>query len=119
MSSVAVGNYGGFELHADDVLKAAKHLSPFQVTKFTFLFEHFFDIRKNGLIEKNDITAFMDKMGDYRGWKKNSKEYLELVDVGSTFHECILDQLKAEFQAANVTVEEEMISWEDAFDQVQ
>jgi len=115
-SSAKVGNYGGFELISDDVLTAARHLSPFQVEKFTFLFDTFLDIEKNGLIEKNDITAFLEKLRTYRGWKKDSKKYLELIDVGSTFYECICDQVKAEFQAAGTTEDEAMISWEDAFD---
>ena len=50
------------------------------------------------LIEKNDITAFLEKLRTYRGWQKDSKKYLELVDVGNTFYECICDQVKAEFQ---------------------
>ena len=37
---------GGFEFHADEVLRSAKHLSSFQVQKFTFLFNTFFDIKK-------------------------------------------------------------------------
>ena len=34
------------EFHQDDVLHAAKHLSKFQIEKFTFLFTTFFDIKK-------------------------------------------------------------------------
>jgi len=41
-----------FEFHQDDALTAAKHLSPFQKTKFAFLFNAFFDIKKNGIIEQ-------------------------------------------------------------------
>jgi len=100
-----------------DALTTAKHLSPFQVEKFTYLFTAFFDAGlKNGLIEKDDIDAFTEKLRIYTGWDKQSKQYLELSDVNATFHECIIDQLRAEFQAKEVPAEEEMISWEDAFE---
>jgi len=106
--------YGGFEFHPDDVLQSAKHLSPFQVEKFTYLFNKFFDLKKNGLIEHNDIDTFTEKLRAFTGWTKNSKQYQELEDVNSTFYECITDQVKAEFLSANVTDEEALISWEDA-----
>ena len=44
---------GGFEFHQDDVLTAAKHLSAFQVEKFTMLFNTFFDIKKVIIFEKS------------------------------------------------------------------
>jgi len=107
--------HGGFEFHADDVLRSAKHLSSFQVQKFTFLFNTFFDIKKNGLIEHNDIEAFTEKLRSFAGWTKDSKEYLALIDVNSTFYECICDQVRAEFKATDVSDSEAMIPWEDAF----
>jgi len=106
---------GGFEFHADDVLRSAKHLSSFQKQKFTFLFNTFFDIKKNGLIEGNDIEAFTEKLRKFSGWSKDSKEYLELNDVNSTFYECLRDQVRAEFQATDTSDAEAMIPWEEAF----
>ena len=53
---------------------------------------------KNGLIEENDITAFTEKLRLYTGWEKDSEQYVELVDVNTTFYECIRDQVKAEWQ---------------------
>merc|ERR1712113_367581 len=38
-----------------------------------------------------------------------------MKDIHSTFYECIRDQVRAEFQAADVSEEEAKISWEDAF----
>jgi len=111
----ATAPHGGFEFHQDDVLTAAKHLSAFQVEKFTMLFNTFFDIKKNGLIEHNDFDAFTEKLRAYTGWKKDSPQYLALIDVNETFYECLKDQVKAEWQAATTTDEEAMISWEDAF----
>lgn len=105
---------GGFEFHPDDILQSAKHLSAFQVEKFTYLFNKFFDLKKNGLIEHNDIDAFTEQLRSYSGWTKDSKQYRELQDVNSTFYECITDQVKAEFLSQGVTDEEAMISWEDA-----
>jgi len=107
--------HGGFEFHADDVLRGAKNLSSFQIQKFTFMFNAFFDIKKNGLIEINDIEAFTEKLRSFCGWKKGSKEYNELTDVNSTFYECLRDQVRAEFQATDVSDVEAMIPWEDAF----
>merc|ERR1712018_803960 len=100
---------------SDDVLRSAKHLSSFQVQKFTFLFNTFFDIKKNGLIEHNDIDAFTEKLRSFAGWNKDSNEYRALIDVNSTFYECICDQVKAEFKATDVSDSEAMIPWEDAF----
>lgn len=108
--------HGGMEFHQEDVLTSAKHLSSFQVEKYKFLFKAFFDIKKNGLIEENDIVSFTEKLRVYTGWGKDSPQYLEMVDVNSTFYECIRDQVKAEWQAADTTEEESMISWEDAFE---
>jgi len=106
---------GGFEFHPDDILHSAKHLSQFQIEKFTYLFNKFFDLKKNGLIEHNDIDKFSEKLLHYTGWAKGSDQYRELEDVNSTFYECITDQVKAEFLSANVTDEEALIPWEDAF----
>merc|ERR1712179_182736 len=97
-------------------LRSAKHLSKFQIEKFTFLFNTFFDIKKNGLIEHNDIESFTEKLRSYSGWSKDSKEYLELVDVNSTFYECLRDQVKAEFQATDTSDAEAMLPWKDAFE---
>lgn len=111
---------GGNELNPEDVLSAAKHLSPFQVEKYTFLFNTFFDIKKNGLIEENDIHAFTEKLRLYTGWKQDSKQYHKMKDVNRTFYECIRDQVKAEFQAVGEHRRGSMddhaiISWDDAF----
>ena len=53
---------------------------------------------QNGLIELNDIEAFTEKLRSFAGWNKDSKEHRELIDVNSTFYECIRDQVRAEFQ---------------------
>jgi len=97
-------------------LTTHKHLSPFQVEKFTFLFTAFFDIEKNNLIELDDIEAFIEKLRNYAGWEKNSRQHFYLRDIEKTFFECIKDQLKAEYQAEEVSEEEAKVSWEEAFE---
>jgi len=94
---------------------AHKHLSQFQVEKFEFLFDAFFDIDKNDLIEEADIRAFMDKMSAYAQWQEGTKEHYHLKDVLNTFHECIKDQIVAEYIGEDTTKEESMIAWDDAF----
>ena len=94
--------------------KSAKHLSSFQVEKFTFMFNKFFDVDNNGVIEAEDVEGFTEKLRAYNGCKKDSKLYLELTDVNAAFYECIRDQLKAEFLAEDVAEEEVKISWEEA-----
>ena len=53
---------------------------------------------QNGLIEHNDFDAFTEKLRAYTGWKKDSPQYLALIDVNETFYECLKDQVKAEWQ---------------------
>lgn len=93
----------------------SKYLSDFQVVKFTYMFNAFFDIEENGLIEKDDILAFGDRMCEYTGWKKDSAHYQRMRDILDTFHECVRDQVKAEYLSEEVAEEDCMIPWEDAF----
>jgi len=101
--------------HSQTALTTSKHLSAFQVEKFKFLFNAFFDIEKNNLIEQDDIEAFIEKLRNYAGWDKGSKQHLQLRDIELTFYECIKDQIKAEYQAEEGPPEEALISWEEAF----
>jgi len=92
-----------------------KYLSEFQVEKFKYLFDAFFDMDKNDFIERSDIVAFIDKLSSYAGWKEGSKEHTHLLDVQNTFYECIKDQIIAEYQAEETTEEEAMLPWSEAF----
>ena len=113
----------------------SKYLSDFQVVKFTYMFNAFFDIEEvqyeklylfytycgqkfcafhsvynswiwfyfqNGLIEKDDILAFGDRMCEYTGWKKDSAHYQRMRDILDTFHECVRDQVKAEYLSKQI-----------------
>ena len=59
---------------------------------------------QNGLIEHNDIEAFTEKLRSFAGWTKDNKEYLALIDVNSTFYECICDQVRAEFKGKMIVI---------------
>lgn len=95
-------------------LTSHKYLSPFQVEKFKYLFEAFFDMEKNYLIEGNDIEAFIEKLRSFAGWEKGGKNHSQLIDLEKTFYECIQDQIKAEYLAEEKPGEE-LLSWEEAF----
>jgi len=107
------GNGNG--IHMESALTTAKHLSQFQKEKFSYLFDTFFDIRKNGLLEHNDIDQFAENLRQFSGWSKDSPNYSEMLDILSTFYECICDQLKLEFLAEEGSAEDAMMPWEAAF----
>jgi len=94
---------------------ASEYLSEFQVTKFTYMFKAFFDIEENGLIEHDDILAFGERMIRYTGWAKDSVKAHHMNDVLNTFHECVRDQVKAEYLSEDTTDEDCLIPWEEAF----
>ena len=115
-------------------MTSSKYLSPFQVEKFTYLFNAFFDIEKvrkrfhqafnwvltdlyfqNGLIEQNDIEAFINKLTSYAGYKEGSASFNRLRDLEKTFFECLQDQVKAEFKAEEGPEEDALMSWPDAW----
>lgn len=94
---------------------AKKHLSDFQVVKFTYMFNAFFDIKKNGLIELSDIEAFEEKLCEFTGWRKGQLHHSQMLDILSTFHECVKDQVKAEYLCEETEAKDCMISWDEAF----
>ena len=63
-----------------------------------------YHIFQNGLTEQNDIEAFTETLRSFAGWNKESKEYLSLIDVNSTFYECICDQVRAEFKGKMIVI---------------
>jgi len=85
------------------------------VEKFKYMFEAFFDLEKNNLVEQNDIEAFVEKMRAYAGWEKGSKQAAHLKDVEATFYECVQDQIKAEYLAEDGDPEEAQLPWDEAF----
>ena len=105
-------------------MKTENHLSEFQIVKFRYMFSAFFDIEEvkyyhisnilmfnfalfisfihliflqNGLIERNDILAFGDRLCKFTGWKEGSDHRKTMRDILNTFYECVKDQVKAEY----------------------
>ena len=56
------------------------------------MFVHF----QNGLLERNDIDALVNRLAEYTGWDKDSPHYHRLADVHRIFYECLKDQVSAE-----------------------
>merc|ERR1711962_119384 len=101
----------GTESHS--ALNTHKYLSPFQVVKFSYMFDAFFDIEKSGLLEEDDLDAFFNKIIKYLGVEPNSKRYFRFQDVKNSFWECIKDQLVREYKADDDG--DAMIGWAEAF----
>lgn len=91
-----------------------KYLSPFQVAKFSYMFNAFFDIEKNDLIEYDDFIAFGERLCEFTGWTKDSVRWHSLQDILRTFHECVKDQVKLEYLAEETNDEDSKITWEEA-----
>jgi len=106
---------GQTEFESHSALETSKYLSPFQVVKFTYMFDAFFDIEKNGLLEEDDLDAFVNKIVKYLSIESNSKRYYRLQDVKNSFWDCIKDQLIREYKADEGAPDEALISWEEAF----
>lgn len=94
-------------------LNTHKYLSPFQVVKFTYMFEAFFDTKKNGRLEETNLDSFINKIIDYLGIEPNSKKDFRLQDVKNSFWDCIKDQLIREYKADDDG--DAMIPWAEAF----
>lgn len=89
-----------------------KHLSPFQMEKFTYMFDSLFDLDKNLLLEEADIHALVSKMKAYCKWDDNDEKYQYIKDVHKVFYECLQDQVRSE-KAASAQAEE-IKTWEEA-----
>lgn len=100
-------------VESHSALHTHKYLSQFQVVKFSYMFDAFFDIEKNGLLEEDGLDAFIAKILNYLNIEKESKRYHRLQDVKNSFWDCIKDQLIREYKADDTG--DDMISWDDAF----
>lgn len=103
------------QVDSHSALNTHKYLSPFQVVKFSYMFDAFFDIEKNGLLEEDDLDAFISKILTYLSVEKDSMRYHRLMDVKNSFWDCIKDQLIREYKADDGNPEDAMISWDEAF----
>jgi len=103
------------QVDSHSALNTHKYLSQFQVVKFSYMFDAFFDIEKNGLLEEDDLDAFIAKILNYLSVEKDSMRYHRLMDVKNSFWDCIKDQLIREYKADDGNPEDAMISWDEAF----
>jgi len=80
-----------------DVLHANKYLSSFQVEKFTYMFNVFFDIHGgDGIIQKEDIIELLEKFRNYCGFDKTHPRYLRMMDIMYAFYDCMVEQVTME-----------------------
>jgi len=94
------------------VLLYSQYLTPFQIEKFTYLFNCLFDLEKNSLIESNDMEALAEKMRVYSGWSKDSAHFQNTLHVMKVFFECLIDQAQLEKSAS---AQDDVIpTWEEA-----
>jgi len=72
-------------------------LSDFQVEKYTYMFNSFFDDSNNdGLLQKEDIDALIERLRAYRGWAKDSTHFNRIHDVMYAFYDCLCEQVRQE-----------------------
>ena len=61
---------GGSLFSAEEWSTAAKHLSPFQIEKFTYFFTHYFDNDKNGVIDAEDFAGLNERLRNVAGLER-------------------------------------------------
>jgi len=93
-----------------DVSKFAATLSDFQIEKFTFFFEQFFDNNHDGVICAEDVVGLNERLRELSGWSQTDKNYLAVADNNRVFFECLLDQVKKERTDEGI----EIRTWEEA-----
>merc|ERR1712227_641736 len=78
----------------EDISKSSKYLSPFQVEKFTYMFNVFFDKHGgDGLIQKEDIIELLEMFRTYCGYDKTNPRYLRMADVMGAFYDCMAEHV--------------------------
>merc|ERR1712227_498713 len=81
----------------EDISKSSKYLSPFQVEKFTYMFNVFFDKHGgDGIIQKEDINELLEMFRSYCGYEKTNPRYLRMVDVMGAFYDCMVEHVTQE-----------------------
>jgi Ca2+-binding EF-hand superfamily protein len=74
-----------------------RFLSNFQIEKFTYMFNSFFDdSNKDGMLQKEDIDALIERLRVYRGWTKDSANFNRIHDVMYAFYDCLCEQVRQE-----------------------
>lgn len=94
-------------------LNYQRFLSKFQIEKFTYMFNAFFDSEnKDGVIGKSDISHFLEKMRGFRGFSNSDSRYLKMQDVVFAFYDCLMETVRHEYRADETNVGYE--TWADA-----
>jgi len=69
------------------------------------MFDAFFDSEnKNGVIEKSDISYFLEKMRVFRDFDNKDSRNLKMQDVVFAFYDCLMETVKHESQAAETNI---------------
>jgi len=90
-----------------------RFLSPFQIEKYTYMFNSFFDDSNgDGLLQKEDVDALIERLRAYRGWEKDSENYKRIHDVMYAFYGCLCDQVRQEKYCSSIAPGFD--NWEDA-----
>ena len=98
--------------HGD--LNYQRYLSPFQIEKFTFMFNAFFDCdNQDGFIQKGDIESLLEKIRQYRGLEKDDPKFVRMCDVMYAFYDCLMEQVIKE--TSQSTYAKGFDSWAEAF----
>jgi hypothetical protein len=88
------------------------YLSPFQVEKFTYMFNAFFDANKNNYLQKFDVDVLLERMRVYCKLEKNDERYTKMNDLLYAFYDCLTDQVRKEKAASGDAIGFE--SWSEA-----
>jgi len=100
-------------LDVEDDSLYRRFLSPFQIEKFTYMFNTFFDdANGDGLLQKEDIDVLLDRLAKHRNLEKGHEKLKRVEDVLYAFYECMIDQVKLE-KGASATAKG-FDSWEEA-----
>jgi len=96
MSVVIKHGSPAFETLGED-LNYQRYLSPFQIEKFTFMFNTFFDSdNSDGFIQKGDVVALLEKIRRYRGLLESDPKFVRMCDVMYAFYDCLTEQVLRE-----------------------
>ena len=112
--SVIFGNTSSAAFQPDsENLNYQRYLSPFQIEKFTFMFNTFFDCdNHDGFIQKGDVVTLLEKIRKYRGLENNDPKFVRMCDVMYAFYDCLMEQVIKE--TSQSTYAKGFDSWAEA-----
>jgi len=91
------GRRSSADVGVDHDTEFKRFLSNFQIEKFTYMFNSFFDdSNKDGMLQREDIDALIERLRVYRGWTKDSAHFNRIHDVMYAFYDCLCEQVRQE-----------------------